>query len=206
MSRFDRPRQTPPSASLGRGIVAPPADTPGLRDGAAGGRDGTPSRPGTSGAGAPRGAGAKAPAPAPLGADRAAALAAVGAMLDAVAVQLVAARQAAVALSGYRLADRADDLRADLHDVRAMLWPGDVAAPVIAAVEAECGLPPGMVLSADKHQPVVRARWLAIRALRDRGLSIPQIARAVGRDTTTVQHGLRQTAALMAGAAGGEDA
>lgn len=38
----------------------------------------------------------------------------------------------------------------------------------------------------------VRARWFAFNALRERGWSLPRIARAFNRDHTTVIYGLRR--------------
>ena len=42
----------------------------------------------------------------------------------------------------------------------------------------------------------IRARWVVAFALRERGLSYPEIARIVGRDHSTVQSGLRNARAL----------
>lgn len=39
---------------------------------------------------------------------------------------------------------------------------------------------------------ICRARWDAMRLLRDRGLSLPSIGRMLNRDHTTVVHGLRR--------------
>lgn len=50
-----------------------------------------------------------------------------------------------------------------------------------------CGVPPKCVLGQTRFRPAVLARMAVARALRDRGVSTPVIARAIGRsDHTTV--------------------
>lgn len=83
--------------------------------------------------------------------------------------------------------------------------PGFRVAPrIIAAVEAADGLPPGAIVSHDRHGRLIPARFLAAWLLREHGLSYPGIGRALGgRDHTTVIHAVRTAdARLSAGEPG----
>lgn len=62
--------------------------------------------------------------------------------------------------------------------------------PILNTVE----LTWGTIISYDKRPHVVRARWEVYKALRDAGMSTPQIGRIVGRDHTTILHGLKRLA------------
>ncbi len=48
-----------------------------------------------------------------------------------------------------------------------------------------------MVLGKSRKRPVVAARRAVIVALRERGLSLPEIGALIGRDHTSVLHHLR---------------
>jgi len=48
------------------------------------------------------------------------------------------------------------------------------------------------LIGAQRHRGVVRARWAVMVALHRRGWSTVQIGRLMGRDHTTVMHGLKQ--------------
>jgi chromosomal replication initiation ATPase DnaA len=45
---------------------------------------------------------------------------------------------------------------------------------------------------ANRSPAAIRARWIAMRALRDRCMPVVSIGKALGRDHTTVIHGLRR--------------
>ncbi len=68
--------------------------------------------------------------------------------------------------------------------VRLAVWP------VLDTVE----LTWGTIISYDKRPHVVQARWEVYKALHDIGMSASQIGRIVGRDHTTVLHGLKRLA------------
>lgn len=53
------------------------------------------------------------------------------------------------------------------------------------------GVTIGKLIEKNKHPSLVRARWVAMLALHFGGLSYPEIGRRLGRDHTTVLHGLR---------------
>lgn len=51
-----------------------------------------------------------------------------------------------------------------------------------------------------RHREAVRARWVAMYAIQHiLGYSYPQIGRIMGKDHTTVMHGIKTTKAIMAG-------
>ena len=56
------------------------------------------------------------------------------------------------------------------------------------------------ITGADRSPPLCRVRWACMVALRQRGLSLPQIGRQMGgRDHTTVMHGLARAAEIAPG-------
>jgi hypothetical protein len=65
---------------------------------------------------------------------------------------------------------------------------GYIGAREMAAIIAPiCGVPPRAIFSTTRFKPAVVARMAIARALRDRGLTLPVIARAIARkDHTTV--------------------
>lgn len=63
-----------------------------------------------------------------------------------------------------------------------------------ASVARDCGVPLRQVLSRDKGQFAVQARWAAMLAMRWSGLSYPSIGQILHRDHSTVIHGLRRAA------------
>lgn len=77
---------------------------------------------------------------------------------------------------------------------------GTIPASVVRAmhehVSAELGVPLYDLCGVTRTRPAVRARWTAMRAMRDRGVSLPVIGRAFGRDHSTVIFGLRAFEAL----------
>lgn len=65
---------------------------------------------------------------------------------------------------------------------------------VIAEVTAETGVSRDGIMSRRRGAGLVRARWIAFRKLRDKGLTLPQIGRLFDCDHTTVLYGLRSLA------------
>lgn len=61
------------------------------------------------------------------------------------------------------------------------------------------GVSVAAMLSPDRRRAYVCARWDAMAAMRDAGLSLPAIARVFKRDHTSVMHGLRQRAYFLNG-------
>lgn len=62
----------------------------------------------------------------------------------------------------------------------------------VAAVEYVYGLEPGTIASGSRASRVVRARACAAWLLRERGLSYPEIGRALGCCHTTALLGVRR--------------
>lgn len=56
-------------------------------------------------------------------------------------------------------------------------------------------IPIGDIMSLKRARPVVRARWLAFRYLRESGCSYPGIGQVTGFDHSTVIHGIRRLSA-----------
>ena len=71
---------------------------------------------------------------------------------------------------------------------------------VIERVATAFDIPAEQIISQRRDRPTVRARWACYVIMRDRlGMTQPQIARVFdGQDHTTVGHGLRQSAVIMA--------
>lgn len=64
---------------------------------------------------------------------------------------------------------------------------------MMAIVAPICGVPASAIVGPTRHKPNVCARMAIARALRDRNLSLPQIARKLGRtDHTSILHYLRK--------------
>lgn len=62
----------------------------------------------------------------------------------------------------------------------------------LSAAALAHGVSVAAILSSDRRRPYVCARWDAMAAMRDAGLSLPTIGRVFKRDHTSVMHGLRQ--------------
>lgn len=73
--------------------------------------------------------------------------------------------------------------------------------PTVVRIVAErYGVGPGDIMSDSRQLPVVTARQLSMRLVRDLGgLSYPDIGRAFGRDHSTVMHACEQAANLAVG-------
>lgn len=69
---------------------------------------------------------------------------------------------------------------------------------IVDRVAQETGVPSGLILSDTRAKHVVDARWLAFFAAREAGFSLKHIGRAMGRDHTTVLHGIRAEKARRA--------
>lgn len=61
---------------------------------------------------------------------------------------------------------------------------------VIAAVARVHELPLARLLSSQRDQHLVAARHAAMALLREIGLTLPEIGRALNRDHSTIHHGL----------------
>jgi chromosomal replication initiator protein len=74
------------------------------------------------------------------------------------------------------------------------------ATDIVDRVAEAFGIPREIMLSDGRTAPVCRARWAAMRLIRDeRHLSTPIIARILGRaDHTTVLNGLMRADRLLA--------
>jgi transposase len=80
--------------------------------------------------------------------------------------------------------------RGSLNDGRFGTYIGHKEMMVIAG--KVCGVPPSAIAGATRMKPNVCARMAIARALRDKGVSMVQIARRLGRsDHSTVHHYLR---------------
>lgn len=66
------------------------------------------------------------------------------------------------------------------------------AAGCISAAAMAHGLPESALKAAYRDRRYVRARWDAMARMREAGLSLPAIGRALNRHHTSVMHGLRQ--------------
>ena len=62
---------------------------------------------------------------------------------------------------------------------------------LIDAVSAETGIPAKQIRGRCRKAHIVRARQIVMYEARQLGLSYPQIARAMGKDHTTIIHGVR---------------
>lgn len=62
---------------------------------------------------------------------------------------------------------------------------------LIDAVAAETGIPAKQIRGRCRKAHIVRARQIVMYEARQLGLSLLQIADAMGRDHTTIMHGIR---------------
>lgn len=62
---------------------------------------------------------------------------------------------------------------------------------IVDAVSEATGIPAKHILSQKRTAPVARARQIVMYEARRAGLSYPQIGEALGRDHTSVIHGVR---------------
>lgn len=80
--------------------------------------------------------------------------------------------------------------------------PKDVREALRLATEST-GISADAILGRSRQVPVVKARWIAFKALRDRRCSLPGIGAALGVDHSTVHHGLKSMAELPDRGVGG---
>lgn len=74
--------------------------------------------------------------------------------------------------------------------------PPALVERVVRAVSAESGVSVTKILSKTRRADVCLARFAVMFALREKGLTLPAIGRALGRDHSTVLHGLNRAAEL----------
>lgn len=72
-----------------------------------------------------------------------------------------------------------------------------VLAQAVAEVAAETGLPQDAIIGRSRHDAVCQARQRAFLLAHQRGLSASEIARRMGRDHSTVLHGIRAAQSRM---------
>ena len=81
-----------------------------------------------------------------------------------------------------------------------MLYPAPYALQkltrAVVLVAAASGVSVADIKGASRTPIVCRARWATMHLMRARGLSTPQIGRALNRDHTTVLYGLDRVKAL----------
>jgi chromosomal replication initiation ATPase DnaA len=63
---------------------------------------------------------------------------------------------------------------------------------IIDAVADATGIEARAILGKRRDAPIARARQIVMYEARQRGLSLSQIGNALGRDHTTVMHGIRE--------------
>jgi hypothetical protein len=73
------------------------------------------------------------------------------------------------------------------------------ASEALAAAAALYCLPPALLLSRSRREDVCEARWLAMAWLWRDGWSMPRIAAALGRNHSTVAHGLARAGMMPFG-------
>ncbi len=78
-------------------------------------------------------------------------------------------------------------------------WPTIASRPIIRHTAEYFRITVEHLLSSNRHQELVEARWIAMYLLRKlKHFSYPEIARRMdGRDHTTVLHGIRRVAAFV---------
>ncbi|GGE26740.1 dnaA protein helix-turn-helix [Gemmobacter megaterium] len=88
-------------------------------------------------------------------------------------------------------------IEADAQMLRRVLLPESMLDEVIEVVARTNGLPVAAIRGAGRSKPVVAARWAVMAIARKRGMSAPEIARALRCDQSSVTHGLRRVAAKL---------
>lgn len=66
----------------------------------------------------------------------------------------------------------------------------------VAAASAAFGVPVERIASPSRKRAATRARWAVIAILTDAGYSLSHIGRELGRDDSTIRHGVRSMANL----------
>ncbi len=79
----------------------------------------------------------------------------------------------------------------DLARCRAIRAPGDAVAAIVEAVAAETGISAADIRGTRRWANISAARQVVYYAAHRDGVSVPQIAAAMGRDASTVQHGIK---------------
>lgn len=91
--------------------------------------------------------------------------------------------------AGFRPKGMGDTVMAALRDRGASGYLRMASDAIRTAADA-ANVPPAEVAGDSRRPDIVRARWAAMADLRDRGLGLSEIGRALGMDHTTVRHGL----------------
>lgn len=66
---------------------------------------------------------------------------------------------------------------------------------IICQVSISMGVSPRVIMGQSRARPIARARQAIMRRLYQYGLSVSEIGRILGRDHTTVIHGIRRAEA-----------
>ena len=70
---------------------------------------------------------------------------------------------------------------------------------VLRAISEATEIPLVRLTGGERNQPLVRARWVFCWVMHQTsGYSLPEIGRLIGRDHTTIMHGLRRARELRA--------
>lgn len=93
------------------------------------------------------------------------------------------------------ISDACKQLMDELESYKLVPKKGDGTGleDIIEQVCDECMLPPHMLLNRRlRSRSVIRGRWEIMRRARARGMSLPEIGRALGMHHTSVLHALRK--------------
>ena len=71
-------------------------------------------------------------------------------------------------------------------------------SPIVHAVAQASGIPASQIYSRSRKAHVNRARQIVMLAAHERGMSLSEIGRALGRDHTTIDHGIKAEKARRA--------
>jgi hypothetical protein len=76
--------------------------------------------------------------------------------------------------------------------------PNKKTKALVAAIATESGLNPADILGRSKTRAIVIARWRIAKQLREAGYSYPNIGKQLGRDHTSILHGLQRLQEIAA--------
>lgn len=85
------------------------------------------------------------------------------------------------------------------HALAVPKWyrPPVTARDIIERAADLTGIPASDITGPRRHAAICRVRWAVMAALRDKGLSLPQVGARLGRrDHTTIMHGLARAEAM----------
>lgn len=122
-------------------------------------------------------------------------------VLAGLEASLSALRDMAALAGDPAVAARAGDLAAEARQLRMALLPdADLVRAIVRIVAGEFGVPEAAIYSDSRRAEFATARQVVMWMAHRRGLGVAAIGRALGRDHSTVSHGVAAIGQALANA------